>query len=165
MTYVDDDTGRETSKPPIGKRLPGSEKRGVASNGSIPTYQNEGDNNEMVEVARGDGSGDFSIQDDTGTLPADVEETAVLPADLSDDGVPDLLVAGTLNYGEPTSEDPDGQLEGMVPVRQYEASGVSREPVPLAAARSPRKPLPTLPPPCEPGAGFVAALNVQCVLP
>ena len=76
----------------------------------VPTYSNESTNNEMVEVATGNASGAFTTQDVVGTLPANVQENAVLPADLAGTRQPDLLVTGSLEYGQPTTDTPDSGL-------------------------------------------------------
>ncbi|HTX01938.1 MAG TPA: VCBS repeat-containing protein, partial [Acidimicrobiales bacterium] len=76
----------------------------------IPSYGNYSADGEMVEVALGTGNGGFDVHDVVGTLPADVLETAVLPAQLDASGPDDLLVAGMLTYGQPATDSPDSGL-------------------------------------------------------
>ena len=73
----------------------------------IPAYVNSNTAGESVEVAQNTGSGSFTTQEFVGTDPSNVHESAVLPADLSGDGQPDLLVAGNL-WQPATSAPPSG---------------------------------------------------------
>ena len=69
----------------------------------LPTYSNSSTSNEMVQVALNNGTGGFSTRDVVGTVAPNVEETAVLPADLTGSGPPDLLVATIPPYGTPNA--------------------------------------------------------------